>query len=116
MHLKRKSPKQRLSVKKTCLRDEKVAANSLLMLSESSGAAGKTNDEIFVAEILSSFVDSAGNKESVNVVADSAGIHVSGVTESTVIDDRSDHAEEIPDEKKEQTSGQSTQVNNYIFY
>ena len=37
MHLKRKSPKQRLSVKKTCLRDEKVAANSLLMLSESSG-------------------------------------------------------------------------------
>lgn len=51
-----------------------------------------------------------------NVVADSAGIHVSGVTESTVIDDRSDHAEEIPDENKEQTSGQRTQVKNYIFY
>ena len=48
MNLKRKAPKQRLSVKKPCLRDEKSAASTLLMLSEASGAAVKTNDEIFV--------------------------------------------------------------------
>ena len=80
------------------------------MLSEASGAARKTNDEIFVAEILSSFVDTAGNKDkSMNIVSDS-GVDLSGLTETIGIVDFSDKEEEIPEENKEQASGQGTQV------
>ena len=58
MSNKRKAPKQRsLNVKKPCLRDEKAAANTLLMLSEPSCQSEKSNDDVLVAEVLLSLAN-----------------------------------------------------------
>ena len=77
MNYKRKAPKQRsLNVKKPCLRDEKAAANALLMLAESPCQSEKPNDDVLAAETLLTFTNKTDDKvdntkmESTNIVLD----------------------------------------------